>query len=305
VRLFFLLDTDWLFFRSCLCSFLVLAAAACSAVVLCCCLLWPFSLLDFFLSLCPPPPLHPIRFGPSSVQELTADNFDAATADGNWLVEFYAPWCGHCNKFAADYTKVAATLAADPAVRVGRVDGSTHRSLSTRFSVTGFPSFFYLPPAAVAPEGGLLPAPDTPAPLRFTGGRAVDTLVEWARAGGAGGAPVAVTTPASVVERLLGRKGAATKAATAAGGGAAAVHVAVVAEAVRDAAEALDRWMVAQGGLTPEVRMGVLSATAVIVAASGLVGLIAVAAGLGGLVTAIAAAVTRRPRPAGAAGKRE
>ncbi|GAB0497700.1 hypothetical protein MMPV_009037 [Pyropia vietnamensis] len=236
-----------------------------------------------------------------SVQELTADTFDTATADGNWLVEFYAPWCGHCNKFAADYAAVAAALAADPPVNVGRVDGSTHRSLSARFSVTGFPSFFYLPPVADVAAAAQDAAPGGPSPMRFTGGRGVDSLVAFARAGGAGGKPVTITPPPSVVEQLLGRKGAT--AAAAAGRGAPAAHAAVVMEVVREVAERADRWLVAQGGLTPEVRIGILVASAVILAGGGLVALIALVAALGGLVTLLVKSVggrrTRAPAPAG------
>lgn len=33
--------------------------------------------------------------------ELTDDNFDKMVLDGDdvWLVEFFAPWCGHCKKW--------------------------------------------------------------------------------------------------------------------------------------------------------------------------------------------------------------
>lgn len=34
------------------------------------------------------------------VVELTDDNFDKMVLEGGevWLVEFFAPWCGHCKK---------------------------------------------------------------------------------------------------------------------------------------------------------------------------------------------------------------
>lgn len=32
--------------------------------------------------------------------ELTDDNFDQMVLEGGevWMVEFFAPWCGHCKK---------------------------------------------------------------------------------------------------------------------------------------------------------------------------------------------------------------
>lgn len=34
------------------------------------------------------------------VVELTDDNFDKMVLEGGevWMVEFFAPWCGHCKK---------------------------------------------------------------------------------------------------------------------------------------------------------------------------------------------------------------
>lgn len=37
--------------------------------------------------------------GNSAVISLTSKNFDKVYK-GVWLVEFYAPWCGHCQRLA-------------------------------------------------------------------------------------------------------------------------------------------------------------------------------------------------------------
>ncbi|KAJ8950327.1 hypothetical protein NQ318_021187 [Aromia moschata] len=51
---------------------------------------------------------------PSSgnVIELTPNNFDKLVINSNevWVVEFFAPWCGHCQQLVPEYTKAANAL---------------------------------------------------------------------------------------------------------------------------------------------------------------------------------------------------
>lgn len=48
----------------------------------------------------------------SDVVELTASNFDRLVeqSDAVWVVEFFAPWCGHCKALVPEYSKAATAL---------------------------------------------------------------------------------------------------------------------------------------------------------------------------------------------------
>ena len=75
-----------------------------------------------------------------AVIELTPDNFDQRVkdSDGVWIVEFYAPWCGHCKNLAPEYKKAAKALSG--IVGVGAVDCDVHKSICGQYGVRGFPT---------------------------------------------------------------------------------------------------------------------------------------------------------------------
>ena len=75
------------------------------------------------------------------VTHLTFDDYVEQTSDTLWVVEFYAPWCPHCQRFAPTFTEVATALhEKEPRLRVGVVNCVTTRDLCTLFGVKGYPT---------------------------------------------------------------------------------------------------------------------------------------------------------------------
>uniref|UniRef100_A0A6M2DVV2 Protein disulfide-isomerase A6 homolog n=1 Tax=Xenopsylla cheopis TaxID=163159 RepID=A0A6M2DVV2_XENCH len=79
---------------------------------------------------------------PSSgdVVELNPDNFDKLVLNSEkiWIVEFFAPWCGHCKNLVPEYSRAASALKGT--VQVGAVNADEHKSLGGRYNVRGFPT---------------------------------------------------------------------------------------------------------------------------------------------------------------------
>jgi protein disulfide-isomerase A6 len=81
------------------------------------------------------------------VYDLTDATVEAFVNDARYdvLVEFYAPWCGHCKQFAPFYFEVGAHFAPDENVRIARIDVDTHRDAAQLYNVTGLPSLQLFP----------------------------------------------------------------------------------------------------------------------------------------------------------------
>ncbi|XP_077870595.1 protein disulfide-isomerase 2-like [Saccoglossus kowalevskii] len=73
---------------------------------------------------------------------LTTDNFQEVI-DGNdyVLVEFYAPWCGHCKALAPEYSKAAKQLKDDGSdIKLGKVDATIESDLADIFGIRSYPT---------------------------------------------------------------------------------------------------------------------------------------------------------------------
>ncbi|CAI0460309.1 unnamed protein product [Linum tenue] len=77
---------------------------------------------------------------PNASVELNARNFDELVMKSKdlWIVEFFAPWCGHCKKLAPEWKKAASNLKGK--VKLGHVDCDSEKSFMSRFNIQGFPT---------------------------------------------------------------------------------------------------------------------------------------------------------------------
>ncbi|BFG04954.1 protein disulfide-isomerase A3 [Drosophila madeirensis] len=101
------------------------------------------------------------------VKVAVAKNFDDIVINNgkDTLIEFYAPWCGHCKKLTPIYEELAEKLQ-DEEVVIVKMD-ATANDVPPEFNVRGFPTLFWLPKDSKNK------------PVSYNGGREVDDFIKY------------------------------------------------------------------------------------------------------------------------------
>lgn len=145
-------------------------------------------------------PIPETQEGPVTV--VVAHNYNDVVIDNDKdvLLEFYAPWCGHCKALAPKYEELAGLYAADAdassKVIIAKVDATAN---DVPDDIQGFPTI------------KLFPAGSKDAPVTYSGARTLDDLVAFIAENGKHKASVVVPEP--VVEKFEEPEGDAAEAA--------------------------------------------------------------------------------------------
>lgn len=101
------------------------------------------------------------------VKVAVAKNFDEIVTNNgkDTLIEFYAPWCGHCKKLAPVYDELGEKMK-DEDVEIVKMDASNN-DVPPPYEVRGFPTLYWAPRSSKE------------YPAKYEGGRDLDDFIKY------------------------------------------------------------------------------------------------------------------------------
>jgi protein disulfide isomerase len=98
---------------------------------------------------------------------LVGKNFKEVVLDSDKevLVEFYAPWCGHCKNLAPHYDAAAKQLANNPNIIIAKVDSTENEVAGV--DIQGFPTLKWWG------------KDKSVEPVEYNGGRDAEGIISW------------------------------------------------------------------------------------------------------------------------------
>ena len=74
-----------------------------------------------------------------AIVNLTAKDFDSTIAEGAWVIDFWATWCGPCRMQGKLLDNGAALLEAQ-GIKIGKVNVDEEQELALRFGILSIPT---------------------------------------------------------------------------------------------------------------------------------------------------------------------
>eukprot|EP00213_Chloropicon_mariensis_P006212 CAMPEP_0197471920 /NCGR_PEP_ID=MMETSP1309-20131121/2979_1 /TAXON_ID=464262 /ORGANISM="Genus nov. species nov., Strain RCC998" /LENGTH=603 /DNA_ID=CAMNT_0043010047 /DNA_START=142 /DNA_END=1953 /DNA_ORIENTATION=+ len=103
------------------------------------------------------------------VVDLTSSTFakKVKASEEHWMVEFYAPWCGHCKNLKPAWISAAKKTKGEVNFGAVNCDDASNKAVCSEYDIKGFPTIKYFGPKGKAP-------------IPYSGPRDAKALAEYA-----------------------------------------------------------------------------------------------------------------------------
>lgn len=80
----------------------------------------------------------------NGLHELNDENIEDFLNRGRHFVDFYAPWCGHCQQLAPTWEQLAESFQFDTSVKISKIDCTANSLSCKHFEIKGYPTLLWI-----------------------------------------------------------------------------------------------------------------------------------------------------------------